>query len=470
MSADDAASRDLVVVIPGIMGSELVDAQGRPVWSLSAGSLVRAIRTFGRSVRSLTLPPDIGDAPPGDGVRAVRLMPGLHVIPGVWSPVAGYSRTIDFLRSGHLGLTAEDDRSADRIPNLVTFPYDWRLSNRYNGRLLAKKAGDALARWQTEPGMRDAKLVLVCHSMGGLVARWFLEREGGAALTRHLITIGTPHRGSVKSLDKLVNGVEPGVGPFRFKLHELVRSLPSMYQLLPTYDCLEAPGGGRRALTGAGLADLDSKMLADSVEFHAAINGDHQRPYTMHKVVGTRQPTPTTARVTAKGLETSFEIDGSDQGGDGTVPRLSAEPSEGRGSEVHEVAEQHGELHGVRSTLDLVDGIVSREELIWEGTYPEAFGVSMAELWAPDTAPELVVPDLGDRRLRVTVLDEQRERVGTPVIVQPDGRAVLDPLLPGGYEARVESPVPGGPPAVTRPFLVWDPTEFDDLPTGTEPR
>ena len=35
-----AAGRDVVVVIPGIMGSELVDAEGRPVWAVRAGALM----------------------------------------------------------------------------------------------------------------------------------------------------------------------------------------------------------------------------------------------------------------------------------------------------------------------------------------------------------------------------------------------------------------------------------------------
>jgi pimeloyl-ACP methyl ester carboxylesterase len=41
-----------------------------------------------------------------------------------------------------------------------------------------------------------AKVALVGHSMGGLVARAYLRRHGGATV-RCLITIGTPHHGSV---------------------------------------------------------------------------------------------------------------------------------------------------------------------------------------------------------------------------------------------------------------------------------
>lgn len=37
---------------------------------------------------------------------------------------------------------------------------------------------------------------LVVHSMGGLVARWFVEREGGNAIVQHLVMLGTPNAGS----------------------------------------------------------------------------------------------------------------------------------------------------------------------------------------------------------------------------------------------------------------------------------
>jgi pimeloyl-ACP methyl ester carboxylesterase len=38
--------------------------------------------------------------------------------------------------------------------------------------------------------------VLVCHSMGGLVARAWLRSEGAADLAAHVVTIATPHRGT----------------------------------------------------------------------------------------------------------------------------------------------------------------------------------------------------------------------------------------------------------------------------------
>lgn len=40
------------------------------------------------------------------------------------------------------------------------------------------------------------ELHIVAHSMGGLVARWFIEREGGNQMVQHLVMLGTPNAGS----------------------------------------------------------------------------------------------------------------------------------------------------------------------------------------------------------------------------------------------------------------------------------
>ena len=46
-------------------------------------------------------------------------------------------------------------------------------------------------------GIGHSKVVhIVAHSMGGLVARWFIEREGGDQVIQHLIMLGTPNAGS----------------------------------------------------------------------------------------------------------------------------------------------------------------------------------------------------------------------------------------------------------------------------------
>ena len=59
----------------------------------------------------------------------------------------------------------------------------------------ARALGQRLAAAGLVPG-HGKTLHLVAHSMGGLVSRWFIEREGGAAVVSRLVTLGTPNGGS----------------------------------------------------------------------------------------------------------------------------------------------------------------------------------------------------------------------------------------------------------------------------------
>ncbi|MBC6454527.1 MAG: caspase family protein [Hormoscilla sp. SP5CHS1] len=40
------------------------------------------------------------------------------------------------------------------------------------------------------------QLDIIAHSMGGLIARWFIEREGGNQVVQHLVLVGVPNAGS----------------------------------------------------------------------------------------------------------------------------------------------------------------------------------------------------------------------------------------------------------------------------------
>src|SRR5262249_47253822 len=146
----------------------------------------------------------------------------------------------------------------DQPGNFIEFPYDWRLSNQLNAQRLADVAVPQLERWRRHTQNQDAKLILICHSMGGLIARWFLEVMGGREITRMLITIGTPYQGAVNALSALVNGLFMGLGPIGISVDELVRSFPSAYQLLPTYPCLDCGDGEPRELRGMDLPNVDT--------------------------------------------------------------------------------------------------------------------------------------------------------------------------------------------------------------------
>jgi hypothetical protein len=67
----------------------------------------------------------------------------------------------------------------------------------------ARQLKAALAEVGLQAGAPQ-KLTVLAHSMGGLVSRWFIEREGGHALVEHLVMCGTPNQGSPFSDDEAI--------------------------------------------------------------------------------------------------------------------------------------------------------------------------------------------------------------------------------------------------------------------------
>jgi hypothetical protein len=89
-------------------------------------------------------------------------------------------------------------RRADGSP--VAGLYDLVLTFDYeNLNTTIEDNGRALKKRLEEVGLGAGHgkiLDIVAHSMGGLVSRWFIEREGGNQLVRRLIMLGTPNAGS----------------------------------------------------------------------------------------------------------------------------------------------------------------------------------------------------------------------------------------------------------------------------------
>ena len=238
------AMRDVVVCLPGITGSVL-QKNGRDVWNISGGAVINALTTLGHSIGDLKLeddPPDVDDL--GDGITAPEVIRDIHLIPGLWK-IDGYTKQLRYI---------EQTFDVTRGENFFEFPYDWRRDNRVAARRLQRESAKWLQEWRQSSGAADAKLVLVGHSMGGLISRYFLECLGGWRDTRTLVTFGTPYRGSVSAIDALVNGKRIAF----FDLSDLARSFTAIYQLLPDLSLLRrwqrhprpARRGGRATAEG----------------------------------------------------------------------------------------------------------------------------------------------------------------------------------------------------------------------------
>jgi pimeloyl-ACP methyl ester carboxylesterase len=400
---------DLVILLPGITGSVLANAKGKEVWGVSAGVVWRAITSLGGSITGLELAGDDVD----DGITATRLVPDVTLVPGLIK-IDGYSRASDYLIR-QLGLVEGQ--------NFHTFPYDWRRDNRVTAKRLESKAMDWLKHWRVSSGHADAKLVLIGHSMGGLIARYFIECLGGWQNTRTLMTLGTPHRGSLNAVGFLANGMKKGIGPLGLDLSPLLRSLTSVYQLLPIYPCVAVGGAPLARVADAAasgtLPHVDAQRAKAARAFHQEIQDAQaanakEESYakggpTVVPVVGIEQPTAQSAQVDGAKVTLLTSYDGQDMGGDGTVPRVSGTPIELNEAkrEVY-AAETHGALQNADGTLANLKGVLTRDRIDFR-KFQRAEDAAMLRLDLDDvvlpgeTLKVRVRPSEGNPKVQVTL-------------------------------------------------------------------
>ncbi|MFJ3720840.1 hypothetical protein [Streptomyces sp. NPDC090057] len=318
---EEHRTRDLVVVVPGILGSVLHTPDGRPAWDVSLALGAHLLRNFCEVLDTLRLPPGLGYGPPPAefALCPTGLMGGLQVWPGFWKG-AGYLALRDALR--------ECLRDPDQ--QLMFFPYDWRLSNRYNARLLRDRVEQRLDEWRRGDGGSDAQLQLICHSMGGLIGRYFLHVLGGQEMTRRAYTLGTPYSGSVKAVRVLTGRLLPSpVSGLGERLRDIATTFPSIAELLPTYACVTEPGStAATPLADHHLPDLDPQAVEHSTAFHREIHeAEAASPHDLvHVFAGGWQPTEQAVLIDGPELRFHRLQRGADFAGDGTVPRFSSVP------------------------------------------------------------------------------------------------------------------------------------------------
>lgn len=117
--------RDMLVVIPGILGSTVLDRDKNELWEVKRGTLLSSIRRLGRNFQQLRLAPGISDGRAPDGVQPGALIP-IHLVVGRLLGTHGYGHLLTWLTN-----VFDLRRSKNNFPkNLIAFPSDWRLSNR----------------------------------------------------------------------------------------------------------------------------------------------------------------------------------------------------------------------------------------------------------------------------------------------------------------------------------------------------
>ena len=205
MSTPKVPMKDIVVILPGIMGSVL-QKDGKDLWDVSGKTISRALNPFGDRLKELKLSgddPNGGDI--GDGIKPARLITDTYLIPvfsGFGRIVDGYNRLSAQIAENFTDIVKGNiyDDPDERAANFYEFPYDWRRDNRANAHILRRLLDKRLQRWREASGNDNAKVILLAHSMGGLVSRYYLEVLGGWQNCKALFTYGTPYRGSLNAL------------------------------------------------------------------------------------------------------------------------------------------------------------------------------------------------------------------------------------------------------------------------------
>ncbi len=454
-------SSDAVVVVPGIMGSTLCEGED-VLWGMHRLGWYREAWRHPESLARLALTPA---ERAGDYSRITAT--GLLRRPAFAPFLRGlepYGDLVDVVTASVADPAA-----------VLEFAYDWRLPVTHNAALLHAAAAAHLETWRTHPrytemlralpDTRPARLVLVAHSMGGLLVRALAP---GLDI-RATITLGTPFDGSAQATLILNTGRGGPVPLPRRALRDLAKTLPGLHDLLPVYRCVDDRDRDTdpRRLTPGDVAALggDPELASAGFDMHSQTAPN---PLVGHyAVVGTAQPTTASISLRDGVVEAhrcTFRLSGGvfhrnshgvlaryQEYGDGTVPLNSAQP---RGFRPATIAQQHGPLASCPETTGAVREILLERDPDADRLGAGDIGVELPDIVEADTEFAVTLTGIdGPTDATVTVHDESGVVVHCPPIHRADGRwqATVRGQPPGIHRVTVAG---SGTSAITQLVLV----------------
>lgn len=121
-----------------------------------------------------------------------RVAKANNIILYIHGIIGDTEKMLPSVRRTEVTIENQSKQIADLYDLVLTFDYEnLHTPIEENARLLKQRLE------QVGLGVNHGKnFHIVAHSMGGLISRWFIEREGGNAIAQHLIMLGTPNAGS----------------------------------------------------------------------------------------------------------------------------------------------------------------------------------------------------------------------------------------------------------------------------------
>ena len=256
---DHESWRNPIVVVPGILGSRLVDDEtGRVVWGAFLGGYADPRTPDGARLVALPMAEGAPLAELTDTVRSDGALDSLDFsVLGLPYPLMAYAHILAALgvggyRDEQLGLANAIDYGSDHY-TCFQFDYDWRRDLTENARLFGEFLEQRRAYVREETRLRygveldEVKFDVVAHSMGGLLVRWYLRygtsglpADGsdpelswaGAEMLERVILVGPPNAGSLSALLDMRAGSK--IAPFTPRYAPaILGTMPAVYQLLP---------------------------------------------------------------------------------------------------------------------------------------------------------------------------------------------------------------------------------------------
>ncbi len=441
---------DMVVILPGIMGSVL-QKDGKDLWAISGTAMWDGLLDREGFAKRLQLQQDDPIAADlGDGVKATRIFEDAMIVPG-FMKIDGYTQTAQMITQNFDVVEGDIYNDAwDKPANFYRFPYDWRRDNRANARILKAHLDRRLHCWRSRSGNPQAKLILMAHSMGGLVARYYLEVLGGWRDAKALFTFGTPYRGALVAVDALSNDYKKKF----LDLRAAMRSMTSIYQLLPIYEVVKIGDSYHRVAEVEKLPNIDRAKAQNALAFHreieTAVTENLKDPayagFSTIPIVGIQQETYQSAELVNGELKMSYALptvlknrpDLVD--GDGTVPQVSAIPIElSKSLKNNFIAEKHAAIQNQKQVLEnLREGIsLSQFSLDAVRAAQGAISLSLEDLYLVDEPIQLRARLMGNAGLGNASLTAEITSVA-------EGKAIVQPFVQGEenrWELAIELPL-----------------------------
>ncbi|MCU0488297.1 MAG: FHA domain-containing protein [Anaerolineales bacterium] len=308
--ADDirptGSARRIVVFVPGMMGSEL--------W--------RGSERIFPNVKTLFTNPEILQYP--KPLEPRKIVDQVVIVPNLVK-LDQYNRLGDYL---------VEELGYQRAVDFFEFPYDWRQDVRTSAQQLGALV-ESLPR--TQP------IIIIAHSLGTMVSRYYIERLGGKKRIERVILMGGPHQGVVKALTSLLNA--PEVLPFGLmgeRLRQVSMSFPSSYQILPVYPLQVDQGDSKVNFLEEDnwLPDMYKPLLRAASEFRRELGMRSSIPAISIFGYGLKTIAGLSIQKNSAGVITKVDYR-TELNGDSTILESSTVLP---GSEIHPVQQYHGSL------------------------------------------------------------------------------------------------------------------------------